>query len=335
MKSLHPSPRRFRAARRARQRGSALLLVMWLISMLSLLIYSTIRVISHDMDITISQKKAFRARQLAEMGLNIACNPSVKDTDVALLNQTLAEGESFSVTIRGEGGRFNVNQLLRAGDRTFFERTFELWGIEKDAASALTDTLIDWVDSDEQTQLHGMEREDYEALGYTGYPFDRPFYSIDEMLLVPGFDQVSSQVPDWRDFFTIYSGGKLDLNAAEPKVIALGIITSQASADPASDWEPALKDATDFVHDVRWGPDGIEFTEDDVKLQDLQQAYDALNLDASDPDVQAHFGLNDATVHIESVATVNDYRKRVVLIVRNRNQGAPQILAREEVPLFQ
>jgi hypothetical protein len=72
-----------------------------------------------------------------------------------------------------------------------------------------------------------------------------------------------------------------------------------------------------------------------VKLQDLQQAYDALNLDGQDPDVQAHFGLNDTTVHIESVATVNDYRKRAVLIVRNRTQGSPQILSREEIPLFQ
>ncbi len=321
--------------RRARQRGSALLLVMWLISMLSLLIYSTIRVISHDMDITISQKKAFRARQLAEMGLNIACNPVVKETDTALLNQIMGDGESFNVTIRGEGGRFNVNSLLQANDRTFFERAFELWGLEKDAASYLTDTLLDWTDQDEQKQLHGMEKEDYEALGYTGYPFDRPFYSLDEMLLVPGFDQVAANVPDWRDYFTIYSGGKLDLNAAEAKVIALGIITSQSTADPVNDWEPALKDATNFIQDIRWGPDDIEFTEDDVKLQDLQQAYDALNLDGSDPDVQAHFGLNDATVHIESVATVNDYRKRVVLIVRNRTQGSPQILAREEVPLFQ
>jgi len=323
------------AIRRARQRGSALLLVMWLISMLSLLIYSTIRVISHDMDITISQKKAFRARQLTEMGLNIACNPAVKDTDTALLNQTIAEGESFAVTIRGEGGRFNVNTLLQANDRTFFERAFELWGLDKDAASALTDTMLDWVDQDEQTQLHGMEKEDYEKLNVFGYPFNRPFYSLDEMLLVPGFDAIAANVKDWRDYFTIYSGGKLDLNAAEPKVIALGIITSQATADPMNDWEPALKDATNFVHDVRWGPDGIEFTEDDVKLQDLQQAYDALNLDGQDPDVQAHFGLNDTTVHIESVATVNDYRKRAVLIVRNRTQGSPQILSREEIPLFQ
>ena len=307
---------------------------MWLISMLSLLIYSTVRVISHDMDITISQKKAFRARQLAEMGLNIACNPVVKETDTALLNQTLADGESFAVTIRGEGGRFNINTLLQAQDRTFFERAFELWGLEKDAASALTDTLLDWTDADSQQGLKGMEKEDYEDLGYTGYPFDRPFYSLDEILLVPGFDQIAANLPDWRDYFTIYSGGKLDLNAAEPKVIALGIITSQATADPLADWEPALKDATNFVQDIRWGPDGIEFTQDDVKLQDLQQAFDALNLDPTDPDVQAHFGLNDQTVHIESIATVNDYRKRVVLVVRNRTQGSPQILIREEVPLF-
>lgn len=311
-----------------------MLLVMWLISMLSLLIYSTIRVISHDMDITISQKKAFRARQLTEMGLNIACNPVVKETDQALLNQVIAEGESFQVTIRGEGGRFNVNSLLQANDRTFFERAFELWGLDKDAASHLTDVMLDWTDTDQSKQLHGMEEEDYYAAGYTGYPFDRPFYSLDEMLLVPGFDQVVARVPDWRDYFTIYSAGKLDLNSAEPKVIALGIITSKPTADPLNDYDPALKDATEFVQDLRWGPDGIEFTEDDVKLQDLQQAYDALKLDPTDPAVDAHFGLNDPTVHIESVATVNDYRKRVVLIVRNRTQGNPTILSREEVPLF-
>ncbi|MES2705392.1 MAG: hypothetical protein V4726_02205 [Verrucomicrobiota bacterium] len=333
------SPTNFPRRRPRRQRGSALLLVMWLISMLSLLIYSTVQVIAHDMDITISQKKAFRARQLTEMGINIACNPVVKESDTALLNQVVGDpdaGESFSVTIRGEGGRFNVNTLLQNKSRDFFERSFELWGMEKDAASALTDCLLDWTDADEQKELHGMEREDYEEMNFTGYPFDRPFYSLDEMLLVPGFDQVAALKKDWRDYFTIYSAGKLDLNAAEPKVIAHGMNISKATFDPAShDFEADLKAATEFVQTYRWGPDDIEFTTDDQKVQSVEDAYAQLGFTPDSTEGGTYFGVNDATVHIESVATVNDYRKRVVLVIRNRTQGTPQILTREEVPLFQ
>ncbi|MDB6132447.1 MAG: ral secretion pathway protein GspK [Verrucomicrobiales bacterium] len=325
-----------RSRRRHRRRGSALLLVMWLISMLSLLIYSTVQVVAHDMDITISQKKAFRARQLTEMGINIACNPVVKESDTALLNQVMGDGESFSVTIRGEGGRFNVNTLLQNKSRDFFERTFELWGLDKDAASAVTDCLLDWTDADEQKELHGMEREDFEELNYSGYPFDRPFYSLDEMLLVPGFDQVTALKKDWRDYFTIYSAGKLDLNAAEPKVIALGMNISKASFDAASqDFEADMKDAVEFVEKYRWGADGIEFTTDDQKVQSVEEAYSQLGFTPDSTEGGTYFGVNDTTVHIESVATVNDYRKRVVLVIRNRTQGTPQILAREEVPLFQ
>lgn len=328
------SPRPHRRSRR--ERGSALLLVMWLITMLSMLIYSTVAVISHDVDITISQKKAFRARQLAEMGINIACNPVVKESDTALLNQIMGDGESFNVTIRGEGGRFNVNTLLQAKSRDFFERTFELWGLEKDAASALTDCLLDWTDDDEQRELHGMEKEDYEALNYFGYPFDRPFYSLDEMLLVPGFDQVVALKKDWRDYFTIYSAGKLDLNAAEAKVIAHGMSISRASFDATSrDFEADMSNATEFVQKYRWGADGIEFTEDDQKVQSAEEAYSQLGFTPDSTEGSTYFGVNDTTVHIESVATVNDYRKRVVLVIRNRTQGTPQILTREEVPLFQ
>jgi hypothetical protein len=87
----------------------------------------------------------------------------------------------------------------------------------------------------------------------------------------------------------------------------------------------------------RWGPDGIEDTEDDINMQSAEEMNAALmklGLDPAEPGVTALFGLNDQTTHIECVATVGDYRKRVVLIVRGRT-GQPQILSREEVPLFQ
>ena len=316
-------------------------MVIWLVAMLSLIIYSTVRIVAHDMDLTIAQKQGFRARQLAEMGINIAMNPVVKEFDTALLNMTwetapalLQEGETLQVRIRGEGGRFNMNRILQTEDRVLLERLFQFWGLANDDADTLIDRMQDWIDTNDETRLKGMEREDYEELGFIGYPFNRPFYSLDELLLVPGFDVLAANAPDWRDYFTIYSTGGLDLNEAEPKVIAAAMLASSPTADPLDDFPRFLEEAQEFVQDFRWGPDGVEDTQDDQQLQDINSALAMLNIVDTDGMAQQRFTLNDQTVHIESVATVGEYRKRVVLIVRGRN-ATPQILTREEVPLFQ
>ena len=48
--------------KRARsERAAALITVFWLIAVLSLLIFTTVRVLRNDVRLTISQKKAFRA----------------------------------------------------------------------------------------------------------------------------------------------------------------------------------------------------------------------------------------------------------------------------------
>lgn len=329
------------------QRGSALIMVIWLIFMLGMTITGMTRIVVKDMSLTIAQKQAFRARQLAEMGINWAMNPAVKEFDTAILNQIIEEGESFGVKIRGEGGRININALLQQGEqsRTFLTKLFNLWGLSNEDADTLFDRMVDWTDTNSESLLHGMENDQYVALygETTPYPFNRPFYNLDEMLQIrdiegvaPGFDSVVANLPDWRDYFTIYSAGKVDLNEADAKVLAAVAVALEGTSDPATDFPDKLEDAEELVRD-RWGPDGVEDTEDDIKFKSMEEAtpaLESLGLDPADPAVAALFGLNDQTVHIESTATVGEYRKRVVLIVRNRT-GTPQILTREEVPLFQ
>ena len=337
--------------RRASQRGSALILVFWLIFMLSMIVSTMMRIVGHDMTLTIAQKQAFRARQVAEMGINFAMNPAVKEYDRDLLNQSgagsnlcnLEPDESFSVRIRGEGGRMNINAYLQQGEakRTFLTKWFSIWGLENDTADALFDIMVDWVDADSTaTGIRGMEKEEYVAIygENTPYPFNRPFYSLEEMRFVPGFDRIVANLPDWRDYFTVYSAsGRIDANEAEAKVLVAAAVAMEDASDPAREFEERLPDAQQAVVDL-WGPDGIEDTEDDedTKIKSDEELAAALGdfVDVSDEDFLTTFGFSDQTVHIESVATVGEFRKRVVLIVRNRT-GTPQILSREEVPLFQ
>jgi general secretion pathway protein K len=336
--------------RRVAQRGSALIMVIFLITVLYMIVHAMHEIVTKDVNLAIAQQQAFRARQVAEMGLNWAMNPAVKEYDRDILDQTLEDGSTFSAKIRGEGGRLNINAILQQGQqgtesqaRGFLTKLFALWlgagerGVNE-KADLLFDMMVDWIDAGDDAHMNGYEKDDYVSLygENTPYPFNRPFYSLEEMLLVPGFDEVVANVPDWRDYFTIYSAGKLDINAAEAKVLAATALAALGRSDPARDWEEKLMDAMELVQD-RWGPDGIEDTEDDIKMQSAEEMNAALmklGLDPSEPGVTALFGLNDQTTHIECVATVGDYRKRVVLIVRGRT-GQPQILSREEVPLFQ
>jgi hypothetical protein len=319
-------------------------MVFWLLAMLGMIIVSMMTIVAHDLELTISQKQAFRARQVAEMGLNWAMNPNVKKYDTAILQQSGDRGslvpldvdESFVVHIRGEGGRMNINALLQndAIHRSFLTRLFSLWGLSNDDADMLFDRMIDWTDAgDEKIGPKSMEKRDYiDIYGeHTPYPFNRPFYSLDELKFVPGFDQVIANLPDWRDYFTIYSAGKIDVSEAEAKVLAVAKFALETTDPLSVDFEKLTADAKETV-ELRYGPDGQEDTQDDKKVT-LQEALLSLRLDGEE-NAPLFFGENDQTVHIESVATVGDYRKRVVLVVRNRT-GTPQILSREEVPLFQ
>ncbi len=306
--------------RRSAQRGVALVIVFWLIAILSLAIFTSIRVVRDDVTVMISNKKAFRATQLAEMGIAIGANPAVKETDLLLLNQQIYEDEGFRVKLKGEGGKFNINALVTSSDRDLLEDIFSSWGFEEEESSDLVSAMIDWTDNDELEQLNGAEIDYYTALGYENYPFNRPFYSLDEMPLVKGFELAMLLKPNWRSFFTIYGGGKLDVNEAEPELIAVAA-------------EVPLEEAIELVQ-LRWGADGIEDTEDDYEFASLGEVAGLLGV-APDREafVTPRLTLRDETTRIESVGTVGNFSKKISVVVNSRN-GRPQILAREEVPLF-
>lgn len=304
-----------RLRQKSRERGSALLIVFWLMAILSLFLFTSIQLVSSDVDLVVSQKHDFRAEQLCEMGLAIAANPSVERYDPILtqFNPQLQEG--FSVRIRGEGGKININLLLQQNDREFLERIFTFWGMELIQAEELIDCLTDWVDPDDETKLKGAENDYYFELGFPTYPFNRPFYDLEEMSLVKGMDFLNFVKPNWRSFFTLFSGGKLDLQEADVESIMMVAEVSDLAAQ-------------DFVLDRR-GADGIDGTEDDVIFESLQEALSELGMSADDPWAN-RLTVKDQTVRIESTGAVGDYQKQIVLVLRNRDSN-PVILNREEI----
>jgi hypothetical protein len=290
--------------------------VLWLIAILAMACMATLRVISFDMELASAKVHGSRARQVAEMGIAVGSNPVVKRSDPILHYEDGGAGEGYDAKVISEGGRFNINAIILQDDKALLKSMFMDWGLELDDAQGVADALTDWIDSDDDEQLNGAEKTYYEGEGRINQPFNRPFYDVNEVALVRGMDLVEAMRPDWREWFTIWSGGGLDLNEAPAELIA-------AAA------EIPVEQAIIIPETVR-GTDGERDTLDDVPFENAADALDLLGIDAeSRPDIAKRFTLNDATTRVESTGFAEGAKRKITVILRNR-AGKPALLERTE-----
>lgn len=290
--------------------------VIWLIAILALACMATLRVISFDMELTSAKVHGSRARQVAEMGIAIGSNPAVKPSDPLLHHMDEGTGEGYDVNVISEGGRFNLNAILLQNDKPLLKSIFVSWGLEPDTAQGVVDALKDWVDADDDVELNGAEKTYYEKEGRINQPFNRPFYDINEASLVRGMGLVEAVRPDWRNWFTIWSAGPLDVNEAPAELIA-------AAA------EVSVEKAGVIPETVR-GSDGSLHTEDDAPFQNAAPALDLLGITEDNrPDITRRFGGTDSTTRIESIGTAEGAKRKITVIIANR-QGKPTLLERTE-----
>jgi general secretion pathway protein K len=296
-------------------RGVALIAVLWLIAILGIACLATLRVISFDMELADSKIHGSRAGQVAEMGIAIGSNPAVKRSDPMLqfFNEETSEG--YDVRVISEGGRFNINSILLQNDKPLLRSIFIDWGLDLDTAQEITDALGDWIDPDDNEALNGAEIGYYEKEGRINQPFNRPFYDLSEVSLVRGMNLVEAARPDWREWFTIWSGSGLDINEASAELIA-------AAA------EVPIERAEIIPETVR-GIDGIRDTLDDVPFQNVEQALTLAGVDSERTDILGRFTATDQTTRIESIGSAEGAKRKITVIVRNRT-GKPALLERTE-----
>jgi type II secretory pathway component PulK len=299
-----------------KSRGAALMAVLWLIAVLSMACMAALRVISFDMELAAAKVHGSRAKHEAERGIAVGSNPVVKRSDPILRSLNEESGEGFEVKVISEGGRFNINSLILQGDKALLRAMFIDWGLELDVAQEIADALADWLDADDDVALNGAEKDFYEKEGRINQPFNRPFYDIHEVSLVRGMDLVEAVRPDWRNWFTIWSGGGLDLNEASAELIAIAAEISPEQAD--------------IIPETVRGTDGTRDTLDDVPFQNVAAALALLGVDMdSRPDIARRFTVNDATTRIESIGHAEGAKRKITVIVRNRT-GRPALLERTE-----
>jgi general secretion pathway protein K len=298
------------------RRGSALVAVFFMIAILGMVMYAGAKALDADSQHTQMMRGRVLAKRFAQMGIELGRHPVMKEGDPLLYHQA-PNGGGFAVTLVSEEARLNINVILQGSDTSLLRRLFTRWGLEAQQTSMLIDALKDWVDADDKTSLNGAERRDYEKAGFKGMPFNRPFRDLDEMLLVFGMAELDYLRPDWREWFTVFGNGRVDVNDARPELISL-------LADvPLERVQPVLT--------FRAGQDGVLRTMDDQKLTSVPQLAQMLGV--FHPKIVAYLNqwvqFQGPVRRIESIGRFGDVSRKFVLITQNQSA-----LWRGEIPSY-
>lgn len=210
-----------------RQQGFALVLVLWVLSLLTIMAGSFALTMRREAAIISAIKNNAEASAVAESGIAIAemmlMHPDQNSrwrTDGSIYQITNADilgSDNAEVRVRmlAESGKIDINKA----DQKLLEALLAHSPIEDQQQQAkLVGAIIDWRDEDDLIHLDGAEKNEYHDAGLKYQPRNKPFQTIEELQLVLGMNEATYQ---WlENLITVYSGRPtVDLQQASRDVL--------------------------------------------------------------------------------------------------------------------
>ncbi|MEI6970200.1 MAG: PilX N-terminal domain-containing pilus assembly protein [bacterium] len=232
--------------------GSALIVALWTVILLSLIISSFAFEMHLEAKLASHYRKRMRAGYLAQAGMERArmllvqsADPKIKDEAYEhkeegwyLPAKNLARGSAVygfvdtldtgtaTVDIVPEMALRNVNRLGPAD----WQKILEAGGIPEDQWGVMMDCFFDWTDADSLVRPYGAEKEYYSGLNPPYPPRNGPIFTVDELLLIKGFapevldggarkDDEEDRMVGIRDLLTVFGDGTVNVNVATRRVL--------------------------------------------------------------------------------------------------------------------
>jgi hypothetical protein len=292
-------------------RGAALMLSLWALFLLSAVVISWALDIDGRISLSGDANRALEAEAMACSGTEIALHPAVK-AGSRLLKGGFGKNQRYDVKITGEGGRLNLNWLLAGENPTRLEilrKYLELKGVDLNERDRMIDCLLDWVDPDNLVRLNGAETDgDYQ-------PANELLTRLDDVKKIKGWADFTANA-DWQEDFTLNSTGPIDPAwASRTVLLAVPGLTEQM---------------VDRFLEMRRGPDKIEGTEDDLKLESLNDVGVAFGLTPEQfQEIAGMFNFKDPVVRIISTGKSGQVTRVVQMVVRKTGDVAQLITWKE------
>ena len=171
----------------AHARGIALVLVLWTVTLLTVIASSFAFTSRTETLLARNQVDAVRAQLLADAGIERALyelskpvsDPERWKTD----GRTYVwhfDGAIVRIILRDESARINLNRAPEA----LIKGLLKYCGLSDAEVARLADAIFDWRDADDFRRPNGAEARDYEAAGRSYKPANAAFETIDELRLV-------------------------------------------------------------------------------------------------------------------------------------------------------
>lgn len=312
--------------------GSALVVILWLIAVLSVLV-TTMAFDAHLESRIISySRKRTKADHMVRSGLEIAEMLMRKSNDIASkklerkeddrwydyasklaeglmingLRETLPGGE-VCLDIEPEPARRNVN-LLKEED---WERVLEVAGVPMDSWAVIIESFEDWKDRDSDVRPDGAETDDYYSTLDKPYRAKNgPVDTVEELLLVKGFTRAvlsggvlqsadglddNVEISGIIDLLTVYGDGKVNINAASGRVLRTlpGVDEVVAGA----------------IIEEREGLLLPESERENTSFKNIEDLY--RRIPELDPEIRGYITTGSQIFRVTSTATVGGVSRRV------------------------
>jgi general secretion pathway protein K len=171
-----------------RQRGVALVIVMWLSVLLTVIAGSFIVERRTEAMVVRNSISMARAEAIADAGVQRAIYelyrteaPDSWKRDGTTQKWTF-DGVPVRIEMRDESAKIDINTAVDPLLRGMFVSA----GLSEDDAVKLVDAILDWRDPDGLRRPNGAEEAEYRAAGLSYKPANAPFQAIEEIQLVLG-----------------------------------------------------------------------------------------------------------------------------------------------------
>ena len=203
-----------------RPEGFALVLVLWVLSLLTIMAGSFALSMRREAAIVTGSSNNAQAMAVAESGLAIAqlmlMHPDQLQrwrTDGSIYQIDYADSKA-RVQLLSETGKIDLN----SADQKLLQGLMAYAPMDVQSQTKLVNAILDWRDEDDLIHIEGAEKKEYKEAGLSYQPRNKPFQSIEELQLVLGMNE---RIFKWLEkLVTVYSGqSAVDLTQAAKEVL--------------------------------------------------------------------------------------------------------------------
>lgn len=188
-----------------KQKGMALVLVLWVLSILIIMAGSFALSMRRESSIVAVIKNNAQAMAIAESGIALAetmllnPNPNKAWRAEGNIYEINASDATIRIRIFSEVGKIDINKA----DQTLLQNLMTFAPVDTDHQSKLVNAILDWRDADDLVHIDGAEKEEYQQAGLNYQPSNKPFESTEELQLILGMNK---SVLSWLEpLVTVYS----------------------------------------------------------------------------------------------------------------------------------